>query len=102
MALTKDDIIDGLVKEYGLVRREALDFVDTLFSDIKQRVSDGAPVKIPGTGTFFMRKQHYHRRRRNIKLTEESRAWHTIGFRADATLHKRIQRSLIEEGRDVD
>ena len=56
MALTKDDIINKLVKEYKLKRREAKDLVDTFFDDIKTRVSRRASKAYRNGGFLFEKR----------------------------------------------
>jgi nucleoid DNA-binding protein len=102
MALTKDNIVDELVSQYGLVRREALDIVDTFFDDIKTRVTTGGRVRLMNTGVFYLKKQSKHRKRRDIEVTEDTAPWTTVSFKSSQVLRNRIQRADVEVARDVD
>lgn len=102
MALTKDVIIDKLVAEYNLVRREATDLVDTFFDDIKGRVSNRERVKLIGLGAFFLKTEPYHRKRRNIDVDEDTPKWEIPSFTSSQKLRARIQNATRVESKDVD
>ena len=97
--MTLDNIIDELVVRYGLKRVEAKDICETLFDDIKQRISKGERVKLTGLGTFSLKKQSYHRRRRDIPVNEDTQPWTTVYFKPAPPVLARVQRALIEEER---
>ena len=101
MALTTDNIVDTLVERFGLRRREALDFVDTFFADIKGCVEQGQRVKIAGFGALQAKPMKYVPKRRDLEPDPE-KAWKVINFTPSQTLKQRVQRALIEEGRDKD
>lgn len=102
MTLTKDVIVDTLVKEYGMGRREMIDIVDTFFDEIKHKIAAGERATFYGFGTFYKKKQSYKRKRRTIKVQEDEDNWHTISFRPARLLQARVQRASVEEARDVD
>lgn len=97
--MTLDTIIDELVVRYGLSRIEAKDICETLFDDIKQRISKGERVKLTGLGTFSLKKQSYHRKRRDIPVDEDTQQWTTVYFKPAHAVLARVQRALIEEER---
>ena len=97
--MTLDNIIDELAVRYGLSRIEAKDICETLFDDIKQRISKGERVKLTGLGTFSLKKQPYHRKRRDIPVDEDTQPWTTVYFKPAKPVLARVQRALIEEER---
>jgi nucleoid DNA-binding protein len=48
--MTIDDIVDGLVKDKRLNRREAADLVETFFNLLKEQVEEGKPCSLPSFG----------------------------------------------------
>lgn len=102
MALTKDKIVDALVKEFSLQRREAVDFVDTFFDAIKADVSSGKRVKFAGFGSFYLPKKYYHRKMRDIPVDEDTPGWRIPSFTPSLALKARVQRATREERNDVD
>ena len=102
MALTKDKIVDALVKEFNLQRREAVDFVDTFFDGIKADVTAGKRVKLSGFGSFALPKKYYHRKKRDIPVDENTPRWRIPSFTPALALKARVQRATREERRDVD
>ena len=102
MALTKDDIIDRFVVEFNLQRREAVDLVDTMLDQIKTEVSEGKRVKFAGFGSFFLGKKTFHRKTRDIPVTDETERWRLPSFTASKALRARVQRAVYEEAKDVD
>ena len=97
--MTLDNIIDELVVRFGLNRVEAKDICETLFDDIKQRISKGERVKLTGLGTFSLKKQSYHRKRRDIPVDEDTQQWTTVYFKPAHAVLAKVQRALIEEER---
>jgi nucleoid DNA-binding protein len=102
MALTKDKIVDALVKEFNLQRREAVDFVDTFFDTLKADVTSGERVKLAGFGSFYLPKKYYHRKRRDIPVCDDTPRWRIPSFTPSAALKARVQRATREERKDVD
>ena len=52
MALTKAEVAAHLSEEIGLSKREAKEFVESFFEEIKSTLESGSPVKISGFGGF--------------------------------------------------
>ena len=101
MALTRDKIIDRLVEEHGVQRREAVDFYDTFVEDIKKAVNAGERVRLTAFGALQKRQQRYHHKRADIDQTDLP-FWTTVSFIPSAILRKRIQRASVYLARDVD
>ncbi|MBW8056115.1 MAG: integration host factor subunit alpha, partial [Nitrospira sp.] len=55
MALTKADLAEGLFNELGLNKREAKEFVELFFENIRAALANGEQVKISGFGNFGVR-----------------------------------------------
>ena len=69
-ALTKADIAELLVVRLKLHKKEAKDFVDMFFEEIRQALETNTPVKISGFGNFELRDKSA-RPGRNPKTGEE-------------------------------
>lgn len=102
MTLTRDKIIDTLVKDFGLLRREATDLYDTWIDDMKTSIKNSERVKLPEFGSFFMKDQSYQRKRRDIPVDEDTPKLRTPSFSAYNILRARVQRASVEKSRDVD
>jgi len=70
MSLTKAEIADRLFEEVGLNKREAKEFVDAFFEQIKTTLEGGENVKLSGFGNFQLRDKS-QRPGRNPKTGEE-------------------------------
>lgn len=70
MALTKSELADSLFLSLGLNKREAKDFVDRVFEQVKLSLASGHPVKLSGFGNFELRDKN-RRPGRNPKTGEE-------------------------------
>lgn len=55
MALTKADLVEKLHAELGLNKREAKDFVDIFFEQLRVTLESGEEVKLSGFGNFHLR-----------------------------------------------
>lgn len=55
MSLTKADIVERIYKEADFSKKEASEFVDLVFTIIKDTLSRGEKVKISGFGNFSIR-----------------------------------------------
>ena len=98
MALTKEAIIELLVTEHGLFRREATDILETVLDDIKQQCEEGARSRINTFGAFLK-----VRKRAPKKLQDKGVEYvDTIKFRPAPYFKGRVQRATIEISRDVD
>ncbi len=70
MAITKLDLAEQLFETLGLNKREAKEFVDRFFEEIRQALESGTPVKLSGFGNFELRDKG-ERPGRNPKTGEE-------------------------------
>jgi len=68
--LTKSGIIDEIVLNTGLSRKEASDGIETFIEIIKESLEKGEPVSISGFGKWKVRGESA-RRGRNPKTAEE-------------------------------
>ena len=102
MALTKDKIVDTLVKEFSLQRREAVDFLDTFLDLVKSDVAEGERVRFAGFGSFALSDRYYQRKRRDIPVDTDTPRWRLPSFYPSVALKARIQRATREERKDTD
>ena len=70
MTVTKIDLANTLFEELGLNKREAKEFVDVFFEEIRSRLEEGHSVKFSGFGSFSVRDKP-RRPGRNPKTGEE-------------------------------
>ncbi|MFM8331901.1 MAG: integration host factor subunit alpha [Candidatus Methylumidiphilus sp.] len=70
MALTKADLVDRLLAETILNKRDAKLLVDQFFEEVKTALEDGRAVKLSGFGNFDLRDKK-QRPGRNPKTGEE-------------------------------
>ena len=70
MALTKADLVERLIEEIGLHKRDAKNLVDQFFEEIKAELETGESVKLSGFGNFDLRDKK-QRPGRNPKTGEE-------------------------------
>lgn len=94
MALTKADIAEALFEELGLNKREAKDFVDLFFEEIRATLERGEYVKLSGFGNFELRDKN-QRPGRNPKTGEEIpiSARRVVSFRPGQKLRARVETS---------
>jgi len=69
-ALTKADIADLLVSKLHMHKRDAKDFVDLFFEELRAALESGSSVKLSGFGNFELRDKSA-RPGRNPKTGEE-------------------------------
>src|SRR3569833_741967 len=55
MALTKADMAEKLFEELGLNKREAKDFVEAFFEEVRAALEKGEQVTLSGFGNFNLR-----------------------------------------------
>lgn len=100
MALTKADLVETLHNEIGLNKREAKDFVDLFFEEMRQVLESGEDIKLSGFGNFQLRDKN-ERPGRNPRTGEmiPVTARRVVTFRAGQKL-----KSLVEayEGPEQD
>ncbi len=92
MALTKADLSESLFDDLGLNKREAKDFVDAFFEEIRNSLADGSQVKLSGFGNFDLREKN-QRPGRNPKTGEEIpiSARRVVTFRPGQKLKVRVE-----------
>ena len=91
MALTKAMIADYLFQELGLNKREARDFLELFFEEIRSSLEAGEQVKLSGFGNFDLRDKT-SRPGRNPKTGEEIpvTARRVVTFRAGDKLKNSV------------
>ncbi len=70
MALTKADMAERLFQELGINKREAKEFVEMFFEEVRRALEQGSQVKLSGFGNFNLRDKR-QRPGRNPKTGEE-------------------------------
>ena len=91
MALTKAEIANVLFEQLGLNKREAREFVDLFFEEIRTTLESGEQVKLSGFGNFELRDKN-QRPGRNPKTGEEIpiSARRVVTFRPGQKLRARV------------
>jgi integration host factor subunit alpha len=92
MALTKADLVETLHNEIGLNKREAKEFVDLFFEEMRRVLESGEDIKLSGFGNFQLRDKN-ERPGRNPRTGEmiPVTARRVVTFRAGQKL-----KSLVE------
>jgi integration host factor subunit alpha len=92
MSLTKAEIANRLFDEVGLNKREAKEFVDAFFEEIRAALESGTNVKLSGFGNFQLREKN-QRPGRNPKTGEEIpiSARRVVTFRPGQKLRARVE-----------
>jgi len=92
MALTKAAMAEQLFDEIGLNKREAKDFVERFFEEIRAALEAGHDVKLSGFGNFALRNKS-ERPGRNPKTGEEIpiTARRVVTFRPGQKLKSRVE-----------
>ena len=95
MALTKAEIAAHLSEKIGLSKREAKEFVESFFEEIKSTLESGSPVKISGFGGFEL-KDKAERPGRNPKTGEDIPidARRVVTFKAGQKLKELVEENL--------
>lgn len=95
MALTKAEIAAHLSQEVGLSKRDAKEFVESFFEEIKATLASGEPVKISGFGGFEL-KDKSERPGRNPKTGEDIpiAARRVVTFRSGQKLKELVEENL--------
>jgi len=91
VALTKAELAEALFEELGLNKREAKEFVDLFFEEIRRSLESGEEVKLSGFGNFELRSKN-QRPGRNPKTGEEIpiSARRVVTFRPGQKLRLRV------------
>ncbi len=92
MTLTKADIVEKILEDIGLNRKDAKELVDMFFEEIKSSLEQGNEVKLSGFGNFDLRDKN-ERPGRNPKTGEEIpvSARRVVTFKAGQKLKSRIE-----------
>ena len=100
MALTKVDMAECLFNELGLNKREAREFVDLMFEELRLALEVGEPVKLSGFGSFDLRDKSA-RPGRNPKTGEAATisARRVVTFRPGVKLKTRVEASAGSIGK---
>lgn len=92
MALTKAELAERLFDELGLNKREAKEFVELFYNEIRDALVGGHDVKLSGFGNFVLRHKD-QRPGRNPKTGEEIpiSARRVVTFRPGQKLKSRVE-----------
>jgi len=92
MALTKADMAERLYQELGLNKREAKEFVEAFYEEVRACLEQGEQVKLSGFGNFDLREKN-ERPGRNPKSGEEIpiSARRVVTFRPGQKLKARVE-----------
>jgi len=92
MALTKAAMAEMLFDELGLNKREAKEFVEQFFEEVRVALEAGHDVKLSGFGNFVLRQKN-ERPGRNPKTGEEIpiSARRVVTFRPGQKLKTRVE-----------
>ena len=91
-ALTKAELAEALFEQMGLNKREAKEFVDLFFEQVRNSLESGEQVKLSGFGNFELRDKN-QRPGRNPKTGEEIpiSARRVVTFRPGQKLRLRVE-----------
>lgn len=97
MTLTKVEMADNLIEKCGLSKREAKQFVELFFEEIRLCLEKGEEVKLSGFGTFSVRSKNA-RPGRNPKTGESVSisARKVVSFKAGQKLRDRVEHTKIK------
>ena len=90
--ITKADLADYLYEKVGLNKREAKEFVDLFFEELRNALISEEPIKLTGFGNFEVRKKS-ERPGRNPKTGQQIpvTARKVVTFHASQKLKERMQ-----------
>lgn len=96
--LTKAELADMLFDSLGLNKREAKDFVDAFFEELRKALECGSCVKLSGFGNFQLRDKP-QRPGRNPKTGEEIpiAARRVVTFHPSQKLKQMVDRGLVSQ-----
>ncbi len=98
MALTKAELVDSLMNQLKLEKKEATDHVELLFELMKEQLVEKKKLKLSGFGNFEVKKKN-SRRGRNPQTGEqiqiESR--NVLGFKPSQILKDLVSASLADK-----
>ncbi len=92
MALTKAVMAERLCDELGLNKREAKEFIETFFEELRLSLQNGEGIKLSGFGNFDIRDKR-ERPGRNPKTGEEIPilARRVVTFKSGQKLKNRVE-----------
>lgn len=92
MALTKAVMAERLCDELGLNKREAKEFIETFFEELRVSLQNGEGIKLSGFGNFEIRDKR-ERPGRNPKTGEEIPilARRVVTFKSGQKLKTRVE-----------
>ncbi|MFK5985919.1 MAG: integration host factor subunit alpha [Pseudomonadota bacterium] len=92
MALTKAVMAERLCGELGLNKREAKEFIETFFEELRMSLQQGESIKLSGFGNFEIRDKR-ERPGRNPKTGEEIPilARRVVTFKSGQKLKTRVE-----------
>lgn len=92
MALTKAIMAERLCDELGLNKREAKEFIETFFEELRMSLQSGEGIKLSGFGNFEIRDKS-ERPGRNPKTGEEIPilARRVVTFKSGQKLKSRVE-----------
>lgn len=92
MALTKAVMAERLCDELGLNKREAKEFIETFFEELRTSLQNGEGIKLSGFGNFEIRDKR-ERPGRNPKTGEEIPilARRVVTFKSGQKLKTRVE-----------
>lgn len=92
MALTKAAMAEKLFNELGLNKREAKEFVESFFEELRVALENGDNIKLSGFGNFDIRDKN-ERPGRNPKTGEEIPilARRVVTFKSGQKLKTRVE-----------
>lgn len=95
MAITKNELVDEVIKTSGMKRFDANKFVDDFFEVITMGLEGGECVKIPGFGNFILRNKK-ERVGRNPKTKEEYtiKSRRVVSFRTSNILKVAVRENV--------
>lgn len=98
MALTKVEVAENLMEKCGLDKKQAKQFVELFFEEIRLCLEKGEEVKLSGFGTFSVREKRA-RPGRNPKTGEEVAitARRVVSFKAAQKFRDRVEKSSPTE-----
>ena len=89
---TKNDIVETVCRELDTSKKEVQEIVDALFELIREELSRGNTIKLPGFGNFTIRSKR-ERTGRNPKTGETMAitARKVVSFKPSTILRDRVQ-----------
>ncbi|WP_163930915.1 integration host factor subunit alpha [Paraferrimonas sp. SM1919] len=98
MALTKAEMAEHLVEEYGINKRDAKEIVESFFEEVRAALANGEQVKLSGFGNFDLRDKS-ERPGRNPKTGQDIpiSARRVVTFRPGQKLKVRVEKTNLKK-----